>query len=161
MIPRALLFAAALACGCHRPAASREPDSAYVESLADPYASLPPRGSVPAADRAAAILDAVGGPLGLGTAAGDGLRAHEGEAWARRLALLVDHGGDAQLEAAWKDLLEGTVQASRLDAEAKLAVRQAEARVLDQAREDPSTAARRRRLLAEIARTTALFAASR
>ena len=140
------------ACRC-RPT-TREPDEPLVAGLRDPFAVVAARGAVSAPDRAVAVVNEVGGVLGLGARAGDALQAHADEAWAKRLALLVDLGGDAQLEAAWSDLMEGTLAASRVSADVKQEVRQSQARVLDT--KGPASL-RRRRLLVEITRTLALL----
>jgi hypothetical protein len=131
-----------------------EPDEQAVASMPDPYALVGERGSTAALERSVAVLNAAGGHLGLGTKAGDALRAHGGEAWGVRLSLLVDLGADAQLEAAWSDLLDGTLAATRVPLDIKQEVRQSQARVLDT---KGPPALRRRRLLAELSRVLALL----
>ncbi len=147
-----LLLVALLLGACHRSPATLEPDEPLIASMPDPFASLPARGAAPPLVRASAVMDSVGGHLGLGKQAGDALRGHASEAWAVRLALLLDLGGDAQLDAAWNDLADGTVAATRMDVDVKREVRESQARVLDT---KGPPALRRRRLLAELARTLA------
>jgi hypothetical protein len=134
---------------------TREPDELLVSEMADPYVGVGERGSAPPLVRASAVMNAVGASLGLSARPGDTLRAHGAEAWATRLALLVDLGGDARLEAAWNDLLEGTLAATRVDPEVKRALRDAQARVLDTRAGGGDAGLRRRRLLAELARALA------
>jgi hypothetical protein len=153
---RAFILLLMVLGGCHRAPSTLEPDEKVVASMPDPYAVVGTRGSAPALERATAVMKAVGGHVGLGSKAAEALRAHENEAWAKRVVLLLDLGGDAQLEAAWSDLMEGTLAASRVSVDVKREVRQSQARVLDT--KGPASL-RRRRLLAEMARVLALLGA--
>lgn len=137
MRARSLLGLVALAAACRcteRPAPIRTADGAppaELGAVADAYQGKPAKGTVTDVERAAAVLQAAGEPFGFGVKAAASLRAHGREPWAHRVAMFVDHGGTDQLEAAWLDLLEGATGATRVPAEVKLQLRQAQGRVND------------------------------
>lgn len=151
----AVLLALLAACRCDGPSqpttpGDGAPEAALVAVMPDPYLAAPARGTVPSVDRAAAVLAEAGRSFGWGEAAAASIRAHAGEAWARRVVLFVDHGGTPQLEAAWTDLLSTAVESPGVDAEVKLRLRQAQARVLDDRTDQVDEQRLRRRLVAEI-----------
>jgi hypothetical protein len=127
------------------------PETSVVEALKDPYDGLAARGTVTSSERAARVLEAAGGQFGCGPEAAASMRRHAAEAWAGRVALFLDHGGDDQVKAAWLDLYTSALQSTRVGSATKLQVRQAQARVAAELNEGRSSRHMRRRYLAEVA----------
>jgi hypothetical protein len=151
-----LVLIAAAGCRCGGPTlpttpGDGAPELSVVESMKDPYDGLPARGSVPPVERAASVLQNAGSAFGCGPEAASSLRRHAKEAWVDRLILFIDHGGDEQVTAAWLDLHGTALASTRVGPEAKLKLRQAEARVVAEQHEGRSMRHLRRRYLAEVA----------
>ena len=156
MIARAFVLALlCVACRCSEravPVVSHDgppPDDLTV--VRDAYDGLPSRGSLPAHERAALALEAAGAPYGYGARAAASMRRHKSEAWAGRVAMLVDHGGTDKLFAAWLDLLGSGTMAPRIPGDVKFLLRNGEARVNGDRNLERSEEVLRARYLAEVA----------
>jgi hypothetical protein len=147
-----LLF---VACRCaERPAAVVQQDGPPPDELTivrDAYDALPARGSLPVHERAALALEAAGAPYGYGARAAASMRRHKSEAWAGRVAMLVDHGGTDKLFAAWLDLLGSGTMAPRIPGDVKFLLRNGEARVNGDRNLERPEEVLRARYLAEVA----------
>ncbi len=126
------------------------PDENTWRLVKDPYPTLEPRGKLTDSERAAKAIDQVAAELGY-AGAGDEIRQRTGEPWMIRETLLLAHGGDEQIDAAWIDAQGSLVEATSVPAEMRVLLRQSEARVLDARRAKVAPSVMRRTQLAELA----------
>lgn len=147
LLAAALLTAACDGCG-HAP--GEAPGEHSWRELKDPYPSLGAPGAQPSLERAARVLDAVGAQLGY-AGAGDEFRRRRDEPWVIRETLLLAHGGDAQVEAAWIDALGALVEGRSFPPAFVLLLRQSEARITDAHHAKVAPDVLRRMHLAELA----------
>lgn len=145
----ALILAVVSLAACRGCAGPEAPTEAVIERLVDPYTRVSGAGTPH--ERASEVLNDVGRQLGYGTVPGDVLAKHAKQLWAIRMAVLLSHGGTAQLAAAWEDVRVQVSEGFGVPVELKVRTRQAQSRVFDLENNNASEETLRRAYLAEIA----------